>query len=93
MNMLSDLGSEKEINSVPLLVDDAGAIHIAGNPPFSSRTKQIALRLFCLQELVRGGKITLHHLPTQNEMADIATKYLGRSTVNHLIGLIKEFAA
>ena len=47
---------------------------------------------FFFKELVGDGKITLRHIPTQNQVAYIATKYLLRTTIKYL-GLIKEFAA
>lgn len=93
INMLSELGFEKEVNSVPLFGDDTGALHVFGNSTYSARTKHIALRFFFLKELIRDGKLTLHHIPTQNQAADIATKYLSRSTIKRLVGLIKEFSA
>lgn len=45
-NMLSELGFEKEFNSVPLFGNSTGALNIAGNSPFSLRAEHIALRLF-----------------------------------------------
>ena len=56
MNMLSELGFENEFNCVPLLRDNAGALHIAGNSICSARTKYTALRLLILKVLVRDGK-------------------------------------
>lgn len=92
MNMLSELGFEKGFNSVPLFRDNTGARNVAGNSTYSARTKHIALRFFFLEKWAWDDKITLHHIPTQNQVADIATKCLSRCTIKHLIGLIKEFA-
>ena len=93
MNMLSELGFEKEFNSVLLFGDNIGALHVVGNFTYSARITSIALRFFFLKELVRDGKITLHHIPTQNPVAEIATKYLSRSTIKRVVGFIKEFTA
>lgn len=94
VNMLLQLGFEKQFNSASLFGDNTGALHVVGNPTCCARTKHIALRLFYLKELFRDGETALHHVPTQNQSADIiATKYLSRNTVEHLIGLIKGFAA
>ena len=93
LNNLSEFGFEIEFNSVPLFGDNTGALHVIGNSTYRARTKHIALRLLFLKELVRDGKITLYHIPTQNQVADIATKCLPRTTIKYLIGLVKESAA
>ena len=56
MNVLSEPGLENEFNSVTLFGDNAGALHVAGNSTYSARTKDIALRIFFLKELVRDCK-------------------------------------
>lgn len=56
--------------------DSAGALSLAANSMFSSRTKHVALRFFFLRELIKRHRITAHHdVPTQNMLADIATQH------------------
>ena len=43
-NMMAELGFETLFESVPLFGDNTGALHIAGNSTYNSRTKHIALR-------------------------------------------------
>ena len=38
-NMMTELGFGKRFPSVPLFVDNTGALHITGNSTYSSRTK------------------------------------------------------
>ena len=75
-NFLMELGC-KTFSSVPINSDSTGALSVAGNAMFSSRTKHIALRFF-VRELIKRNKITLDHKPTQQMLADIATKHLSK---------------
>ena len=53
-NMMMELGFTEGFRSVP--VDNASALHVAGNRTFSPRAKNIALRYFFVQELMKEGK-------------------------------------
>ena len=68
---LMELGF-KTFSSVPINSDSTGALSVAGNAMFSSRTKHVALRFFFVRELIKKNKITLHHKPFQQMLADIA---------------------
>ena len=63
--MMAELGFGKLFKSVPLFSDNTGALHIAGNSTYSSRTKHIALRFVFLKELDKDGRITIHHVARQ----------------------------
>ena len=89
-NFLMELGF-KTFSSVPIHNDSAGALSVAGNAMFSSRTKHIALRFFFVRELIKRNKITLHHKPTQQMLADIATKHLSKQRFRELLQQIKGF--
>ena len=86
---MAELGFGKLFHSVPLFVDNTGALHIAGNSTYSSRTKHIALRFFFIKQLVKEGRITIHHVATTRQLADMGTKFLSKSTHRHVLGLIK----
>ena len=90
-NRMAELGFGKLFHSVPLFVDNTGALHIAGNSTYSSRTKHIGLRFFSLKERVKEGRITIHHLATTRQLADMGTKFLTKSTHRHLLELIKVY--
>ena len=83
-NFLMELGF-KTFSSVPINSDSTGALSVAGNAMFSSRTKHIALRFFFVRELIKWNKITLHHQPTQQMLAGIATKHLSRQRFRELL--------
>ena len=63
-SMMVELGFGKLFESVPLFGDNTGALHIAGNSTYSSRTKHIALRFIFLNEQVKDGEN--HHPPRGN---------------------------
>ena len=88
-NMMAELGFGKLFESVPLFGDNTGALHIAGNITYSCRTKHISLRFFYLKELVKDGKITIHHVATQKQLAGVGTKFLTKNTYRHLLNLIE----
>ena len=90
-NFMLELGF-KYFSSVPINCDSTGALHVAGNSTYSSRTKHIALRFFFLCELVKGGKITIHHLPTQQMLADCVTKHLAKTQYGSILQQIKDFS-
>ena len=89
-NFLMELGF-KTFSSVPINSNSTGALSVAGNAMFSSRTKHIALRFFFVRELIKWNKTTFHHKPTQQMLADIATKHLSGQIFRELLQQIKDF--
>jgi hypothetical protein len=76
----SDHGIEF-INSKPkvhctIFEDNAGAIEIANVPKMRPRTKHLNLKYHHLREEVKKGTISIHHVSTKDQMADIFTKPL-----------------
>ena len=45
-NMMKELGFGTRFDSVPRYIDNASALHVAGNRTYSSRVKHVALRYF-----------------------------------------------
>ena len=82
----------KTFSSVLIKSDSTGgALSGAGNAMFRSRTKRIALRFFFVRELIKRNNITLHHKPTQQMLAEIATKHLSKQRFRELLQQIKDF--
>ena len=88
-DFLMELGF-KTFSSVPINSDSTGALSVAGNAVFSSRIKHIALQFFFVRELIKRNKITFHHKPTQQMLADIATKHLSKQRFRELLQQIKD---
>ena len=64
--------------SSTLFVDNTAAIAIASNPIASERTKHVALKYKMIQELSECGVVSLEHIATDLNVADIGTKALGK---------------
>jgi hypothetical protein len=59
---------------VPLLCDNESAIKLANNPVNHSRTKHIDIRHHFLRDHEAKGDISLIHVSTDKQLADIFTK-------------------
>jgi hypothetical protein len=64
--------------SSTLFVDNTAAIAIASNPIASERTKHVALKYKMIQELSECGVVSLEHIATDLNVADIGTKALSK---------------
>ena len=78
---------------MPLYIDNTSALHLTSKRTYSPRAKHIALRYFFAQDLVEEGKITIHFVLTQNQIADLGTKHVNKHRPHALIKLIREFEA
>lgn len=73
--LLTDLGFSL---SDPLLIlnDNQGAVHLSKNAEDHNRTKHIDLRHHFLREQVQANTVSLKHIPTEDNLADLLTKPL-----------------
>ncbi|CAB1108749.1 unnamed protein product [Ectocarpus sp. CCAP 1310/34] len=88
-NMMKELGFGSEFRSAPLYINTA-TLHVIGNQTFSGRTKHVALRFFYIREIVKEGRISIHYIPTEDNLADIGTKHLNKQRHQCLIDKIKK---
>ncbi|WVZ80762.1 hypothetical protein U9M48_028215 [Paspalum notatum var. saurae] len=71
---LRDFGCE--FSKIPLLCDNESAIKLANNPVHHARTKHIDIRHHFLRDHEAKGDIAIHHVSSENQLADIFTKHL-----------------
>ena len=68
--------------------DNAGAVALSKNPVYHERSKHIGLRHHYLRERVEDGTISLLHIPSTNNLADLFTKPLPRDQFQKLRSLL-----
>lgn len=61
-----------------LFMDNQSALRLVKNPEFHRRTKHIDVRFHFIREKFNEGGFDLQYVSTQNQIADICTKPLGR---------------
>ena len=72
------LSPGKELGSIRVFEDSEGAIALAENPKSSSNSKHIHVRHHFLRELVEKETISIEHVDSEEQHADILTKALPR---------------
>ena len=82
--MLSEYNVTQEV--MTLYCDNLSAINISKNPIQHSRTKHIDIRHHFIRELVEEKIITLEHVTTEKQLADIFTKALDANQFECLRG-------
>jgi hypothetical protein len=69
---------------VPIIqVDNSAAVRLAQNPEFHRRTKQFSSNTF-IKEKVTEGKLGVHQISTEHQVADIMTKPLPKTRLKIL---------
>uniref|UniRef100_A0ACD5WTY3 Uncharacterized protein n=1 Tax=Avena sativa TaxID=4498 RepID=A0ACD5WTY3_AVESA len=76
--LLSELVEEKEGKPATIFVDNKSAIQLSKNPVFHDRSKHIEVRFHFIRESIEQGKVEIDYISTDDQLADILTKSLGR---------------
>jgi Reverse transcriptase (RNA-dependent DNA polymerase)/gag-polypeptide of LTR copia-type/GAG-pre-integrase domain len=79
-------GGEK--GPLTIMGDNQGAIALAKDNKFHSRTKHIDLRYHFIREAVDEGRIAMKYVPTSDNVADIFTKALAKPKFKEFVELL-----
>jgi hypothetical protein len=83
--LLVELGFSQP-DTTPLHVDNTSAIQIAANPIYHERTKNIEVDCHSIREVVDNRVISLPHVSTDLQTADVFTKAMTRQRHQFLVG-------
>lgn len=68
----------QEATKFRLLVDNKSAIALAKNPVHHDRSKHIDVKFHFIRESMETGQVEVDYVRTQEQLADVLTKSLGR---------------
>jgi hypothetical protein len=89
--LVCDLLGTKEM-PVKLLMDNKSAITLSRNPVHHDRSKHIDTKFHFIRECIEEGKIEVDYIGTEEQLADMFTKALGRARFIELrraLGVVK----
>lgn len=77
----------KVLVTTPMKVwcDNKSTISMVRNPVYHDRTKHVEIDRHFIIEKIENHSITLLHIPTRQQTADILTKTLAKGSFNELI--------
>lgn len=82
-SLLSSLGMEQH-SATKIYEDNQGCIALSENAMGQRRTKHIDIRFHFIRERVENEEVKLCYVPTEEQLADLLTKALGRVQVVRL---------
>ncbi|OMO82489.1 Reverse transcriptase, RNA-dependent DNA polymerase [Corchorus capsularis] len=86
-NILQEL--HVSTKQVPLILcDNVGATYVSMNLAFHSKMKHMSIDFHFVRDKVNTGQLTVRHVPTHDQLADLLTKPLPRSKFLHLVSKI-----
>ena len=69
---------DPELRPTVIYCDNQSCIQLSENPVFHDRSKHIEIRYHFIHDYVQRGAVELQYISTNEQVADILTKSLGR---------------
>ena len=69
---------DQELRPTVIYCDNQSCIQLSENPVFHDRSKHIEIKYHFTRDYVQRGAVSLQYISTDEQVADILTKYLGR---------------
>lgn len=85
---LSDLGINKE--KVKVSCDNQSTIHLTKHQVLHKRSKHVDVKLYFIREVMESGHVLVVKISTLHNPADMWTKMLNGSKLQHCVDLIRE---
>jgi hypothetical protein len=85
--LLSEL-KDSEISVPVLRIDNKSTISLVKNPVHHDRSKYIDVRFHLIREYENSGQIAIEFIMTEEQLADILNKPLGKEKFNELCSII-----
>ncbi|OMP03343.1 Reverse transcriptase, RNA-dependent DNA polymerase [Corchorus capsularis] len=89
-NLLTEL-HVTVLKAPTILCDNVGATYLSANPALHSRMKHVSIDFHFVRDKVTNGQLHVHHLSTQDQLADLLTKPLPRLRFSLLVSKIGVF--
>lgn len=86
-NMMMFFGFE-DIKPTILQSDNMGAIHLTTKSIFHGRAKHIEIQYHWIREIIKKGDLSIQYCPSQDMIADLLTKPLGKQLFFRLQALM-----
>jgi kynurenine formamidase len=88
--LLTDLGQALS-GSTTIFEDNKSAITLALNPTNHQRTKHIDVQFHFIKDKINSEQISLQHTFSEDQLADVMTKALGRNLFSHFLTKILSY--
>jgi hypothetical protein len=82
-SLLSELNFT-QLSATPLLCDNNGSIILTEDSSFHAHIKQIDIKYHSIRQKVKLGQLTLHYVPSKDNLADIFMKPLPCKDFEHI---------
>ena len=84
-SLLCELGCHKSTEPINIMCDNQGSIALAKNAVYHARTKHIDVRHHFIREKIEANEIKVSYCSTEEMVADILTKGLGKEKHNRFV--------